>query len=74
MAGNFRGVCPILNRATTITEQVVGYILLWNSTISIPASYGYGVLAALYWISGKTACFFGFFMKHCETHGAVFGG
>ena len=23
-AGNFRGVCPILNRATTITEQVVG--------------------------------------------------
>lgn len=76
MAGNFCGVCPILNRATKLT----GFMLAEHRTEKFNFSSCDSLLADGWLcgseamsetVSGKTECFFGYFIVWHETHGNV---
>ena len=70
MSGNFRGVCPILNRATVITDTVCAYASCegQNTAFSMSA-LAVCLLGSRSEIPAKR--FSDFFMENHETHGRV---
>lgn len=72
MSGNFRGVCPISNRATVIMNTVCAFAVLAREfVLRIFLSVGHGHCVDLYYDS-ENISFFGFYLFNMhDTHGCV---
>ena len=68
--GNFRGVCPILNRATVIMDTVCAYASCEGQN----TAFSMGALAVClikFSVRNSSKRFSDFFMREHETHGRV---